>query len=500
MQPEIPKQGALAPGELPVVLRALVRHLVDGRLDVHTGDATRTIWLEAGQIRAMVSDVEDEKLGRWLVGRGFLQPHQMALALLRQPDAVLYGKQLITEGALDVLQLQGELEARAVSLLSRLLFVEGSYNFRLGEKFGGDSLTFEKTTASLLAAAVRAYEDVARLEGFVDGGRYLWAGQDALMLYQKLDLTPHEAYLFSRIDGTTSAARLRRLVPLPAEEVTRAVAALVVAGLVELRDDPAVRPMAPPEIELPQATEAEEEEQLQFTPEQRREYEEVIKLAAENRHRDYYKRLNLTPGATQDQVHSRFRELTRLYHPDRAREPHLHSLRRELAEIYAAVQDAYETLVSPEKRGKYDQLMKGSDRTSTENMKAEERRLSARKQVVDANVKRAQELARVGDVGMAVQLLDQAVRFDPQSELLLQLAHLEFKNPMWVQRALDHLKLAVSVDPKCTEAWLQLANFWGVRGKKDRQRQCLERVLEYDPTNDDVIRALDEFNAKKKKR
>ncbi len=91
---------------------------------------------------------------------------------------------------------------------------------------------------------------------------------------------------------------------------------------------------------------------------------------------------------------------------------------------------------------------------------------------------------------MAVQLLDQAARLDPTAETLLLLARAEFKNPMWSQRALDHLKHAVALAPEFTEAWLELANFWATRNKEDRQRQCLERILEYEPANEDVRAAL----------
>jgi tetratricopeptide (TPR) repeat protein len=66
---------------------------------------------------------------------------------------------------------------------------------------------------------------------------------------------------------------------------------------------------------------------------------------------------------------------------------------------------------------------------------------------------------------------------------------------MWVQRGLDRLRRAVTVDPRCTEAWLQLANFWMARHKIDKQRQCLERILEYDPTNEDATRELQQLNS-----
>ncbi len=505
MQGDIPREGTLAFGEFAGLVRELVRCLADGRLDVLTGQVRRGIFMEAGQIRAIASELEDERLGRWLVSRGLLEAHQMALTLLRQPDKMLYGKQLVAEGALDVERLQKELQERAVTLLSRMLFADGNYWWLPGERFTQDSLGFDMTTASLLAAALRAVTDLAPIEQLARPDSYLWASQDTLLADQQVRLIPQEAYLLSRVDGTSTLHRLRQLVPMAPADFSRAVGALVVAGLLEVHSEPAGRPeqARPIEVTLPasarQPEEEEEEEQLQYTPEQQREFEDVVKLSAECRHRDYYNRLGLNRGASRDQIQSRFRDMARAFHPDRAQEPHLRPLRRELAEIYAALQESRDTLLDPERKKRYDESLRSRGPEGADFQEAERRR-RARQELVQANVRRAHELMRVGDIGMAVQLLDQAVRLDPQPETLLTLAQLEFRNPMWAQRALDRLRRAVTVAPQCTEAWLELAKFWGQRGKTDKQQQCLEKILDYEPGNTKAISALDTLITKRKGR
>ncbi|HQU34633.1 MAG TPA: hypothetical protein PLB88_09975, partial [Thermoanaerobaculaceae bacterium] len=62
----IPK-GRFDAGGLPSLLRNVVRRLAVGRLDILGGGETRHIWFETGQARAVASDAEDEKLGKWLV-------------------------------------------------------------------------------------------------------------------------------------------------------------------------------------------------------------------------------------------------------------------------------------------------------------------------------------------------------------------------------------------------------------------------------------------------
>jgi tetratricopeptide (TPR) repeat protein len=484
--------GKFEAAGFPAVLHELVRKLASGRLDVTSAVGTRHLWLEAGHVRAVVSELEDEKLGRWLSKRGLIEPHRMAISLLRQPEGVRYGTFLVQEGLLVADLLVRELGALSVEIVSRLLFDPADFCFDLGDNLPGDAASLEMTTASLLAAAARAVTDASRLEDLVGPFRYLWAAQDALLRYQQVQLSPQEGFLLSRVDGTGTALQLRRVVGLPPAEVTRGLGVLVAAGLVETRKEPATHAVARGVVATAPATTAEPPatENLQYTPQQAREYADVIRLAAEFHHRNFYNRLGLSPGATQDQIHSRYLELARVYHPDRAGEPHLRSLRHELAAISSALHEAHQVLSGAETRTRYDRGSKPVVVAGPDSISDADRRAQARAELVSANVARAKELIRVGDRGMAVQLLDQAVRLDPQAEPLLLLARLELQNPMWTQRALDHLKHALALAPRFTEAWLELASFWGVRGLRERQRQCLDQVLTYDPNNADVKAVL----------
>jgi hypothetical protein len=96
-----------------------------------------------------------------------------------------------------------------------------------------------------------------------------------------------------------------------------------------------------------------------------------------------------------------------------------------------------------------------------------------------------------GDARGAYRLLTRVADVAPDAEVLLEMARIELANPLWRQRALDHLKSALGINPKLTAAWLELANYWSLRGEPDKQRRCLESVLKYDPGNAEVRGALD---------
>jgi tetratricopeptide (TPR) repeat protein len=96
-----------------------------------------------------------------------------------------------------------------------------------------------------------------------------------------------------------------------------------------------------------------------------------------------------------------------------------------------------------------------------------------------------------GDPRVAYRLLSAALEVLPDAHNLVLLAEIEVANPLWRQRALDHLKQAIDLEPRLTAAWLGLGNYWSVRGQPEKQRRCLERILAYEPGNRDVRQALD---------
>jgi len=66
-------------------------------------------------------------------------------------------------------------------------------------------------------------------------------------------------------------------------------------------------------------------------------------------YKDYYQIMGLGRTATQDEIKRAYRKLARKYHPDVSKEP-------KAEEKFKELQEAYEVLKDPEKRGAYDQL------------------------------------------------------------------------------------------------------------------------------------------------
>jgi len=104
-------------------------------------------------------------------------------------------------------------------------------------------------------------------------------------------------------------------------------------------------------------------------------------------------------------------------------------------------------------------------------------------------------LERGGDPRQAHKLLAAAVDVVADPTSLCTLAELEMSNPLWRPKALDRLRKAVTIAPQFTAAWFMLANYWSTRGQPEKQRRCLQRILDYEPRNPGAREALDLLDA-----
>ena len=147
---------------------------------------------------------------------------------------------------------------------------------------------------------------------------------------------------------------------------------------------------------------------------------------------------------------------------------------------------AYEVLSHIRGRTRYDEILKSlaEDHRAIEDAEKAAIGAEARKELVEANLKRADELIKEDELYLAIQLLEQACALEPRPAELLKLARLLQRNPLWVNRALACMRRAIEADPKNVDAWLELADFWRLRNHAERQRKSLERVLAIEPDNE----------------
>lgn len=262
-------KGSLGPGTLIDALHEIHDSRKTGVLQLIQSDRFRGLRFRAGEIVNGFSSVREEHMGEVLVRAGILKS-----ADLERADGILrserkrMGQVLIELGVLDEHGLADALSRHGREVLLRAFAErEGSYNFEEAEsaEAAHQETTLRLAPGEMIFEVARRLEDPEAIRYAVgDLERVLGPAPDPLLRVQKIALTPGDAYLLSRIDGTSKAAEIVELVGLPKDEVLKSLLALLCAGLIRRiaprkparRPAPAAAPppkppVAPPPPALP---------------------------------------------------------------------------------------------------------------------------------------------------------------------------------------------------------------------------------------------------------
>ncbi|MFV2073468.1 MAG: DUF4388 domain-containing protein [Thermoanaerobaculales bacterium] len=479
---------------LPSLMARLTEESATGVLVAVSEGARREIVFVDGEIRAARSDLEEEKLGLWLVHREKISEDDRALTLLSQggSDSPPLGHILTTRGCIPQDELETELEELALAVISGAAAAPQThceFAERVGES-QPDTLP-NITTAQITLLTAREFADVEAKRaaiGHPDGAVKL-AGTPKDIL-EELQLTPTEGFLLSRLDGAENVSSLIQLSSLPEDEAYSTLYTLLVAGIVTIGGDETKqgkkkgRPKGL--ADDPSAVGAAEKvDEDTITDRQREERNYIRKLSDEVTKVDHYRALGLRPDVNADEITEAWKKMQRRYSPKRVNEEHLRDMTEHLERIVERAREAHELLSNVRARRRYDRILEAveAERRSLDGTGRGATDPEARRILVEANFKRADELVHDGELYLAIQLLEQACALDPRPAELLKLARLLLRNPLWTNRALACMRRAIEANPKFTDAWLDLAEFWRRRRHSERERKALERALAVEPGN-----------------
>jgi curved DNA-binding protein CbpA len=477
----------------------LVKSRVTGALSATAGDETREIMFTNGEIRAARSYVEDEKLGQWLVGRKKISEDDRALMLLAQGGGAAepFGKILVKKEYMTVEDLDAELEQLALEIIRRAARAAGtSCEFIDGGGEGQLDTLPNVVTAEVILLAARELRDIDAIREVIgppDQPVRISGSLNSML--EEVQLTPTEGFLLSRLDAAQDVADLIRLSSLPEQQTYTTLYTLLMSGTVvigdgeqmELPQVPVPESKEPPELPVEELPEAPDEDGVDFSERQLEERRYILKLSEDVTKVDHYRALGLQPDASPGDVKDAWERIQNRFSPESPAR-HLRDMSAHLERILERSREAYDVLSNFKARVRYDGILRSlsTDRRRLEDPEKAAANAEARKALVEANVKRANELIREDELYLAIQLLEQACALEPRPKELIKLSRLLQRNPLWVNRALACLRRAIESDPKNCDAWLELADFWRRRNHAERQRKSLERVLAIDPDHEEA--------------
>jgi len=390
-------------------------------------------------------------------------------------------------------ELDAELEQLALEIIRRASRAPGtSCEFIEGGGEGQLDTLPNVVTAEVVLLAAREFKDVDAIRAVIGPpDQKVKISVSLNDMLQDAQLTPTEGFLLSRLDAAPDVAGLIRLSSLPEEQTYNTLYTLLLSGTVIVGDGsqidqpiPVAEKKEPSEEKVEEAAEEPSEEEFDFTERQLEERRYILKLSEEVTKVDHYQALNLKRDANPGEIKESWEKIQNRFSTENP-VSYLRDMTAHLERIIERGRAAYEVLSHFRARARYDEILKSlaTDRKKTDAAEKAAVDAKARKALVEANVKRANELIKEDELYLAIQLLEQACALEPRPAELIKLSRLLQRNPLWVNRALACMRRAIEADPRNVDAWLELADFWRRRNHAERQRKSLERVLAIDPDN-----------------
>ncbi len=202
---------------------------------------------------------------------------------------------------------------------------------------------------------------------------------------------------------------------------------------------------------------------------------------------DFYALLGLPRNATTQQIRDRFRELARERHPDRFRAPEDNrTAEREFQELT----EAFNALVNPERRRRYDLDLVRPDRGGAD----------PRAQLSRAYFQRGLRAYRDGSYPQAAENLERAVREEPgNAQAWHYLALALSQHALQLPRAREAIQRACALDPVNSGSLKLAGQLFARGGLVERAVKYYQDALACGGEDPEVRRSLDELERSAKK-
>jgi curved DNA-binding protein CbpA len=193
----------------------------------------------------------------------------------------------------------------------------------------------------------------------------------------------------------------------------------------------------------------------------------------------HYALLGLSETAGPEDVAAAYEELARVVHPSHGATLGLPGGAEVLDALFERLTHAYRTLSDPDRRRAYD-LDTGAGASPLRDLSEEEME-GVRKRMAASGYRRALEHLEEEDFHYAVELMRDAVRWDPRPEYWSLLGQAQSHNPKWTDHALESFREAIRLDPKELKYRLQLAAALEEIGRGEQALEQYRELLEGSP-------------------
>lgn len=231
--------GELGLGTLPALIRRLHEDRRSGILHIGRGGLERRVYFKWGEVIFANSDRTEDRLDKRLAREHGVSPDQLEQAHQTQKQSgKRFGETLVELGILDEEELLARVEEQVREIVTFLFSLDrGSYRFEQLEDPVAADLMLDLPMNGIIQDGVRSMTDPIALRIGVGSMRdYLHIGRG--ITSQVVSVNPSEAFVLSRVDGSTTIVDLLSVSSMDELETLRSICALLAVGMVEAHPEP----------------------------------------------------------------------------------------------------------------------------------------------------------------------------------------------------------------------------------------------------------------------
>jgi hypothetical protein len=201
---------------------------------------------------------------------------------------------------------------------------------------------------------------------------------------------------------------------------------------------------------------------------------------------DHYHLLNLPRSATRAQVVTAVEHLKKQYDP--ATYPPI--VRDSVQIVTRRIDEAAGVLKDPVRRDAYDKMLNERSGGGSADL---QKRVTQRA-IAEQNINKAKGLTMAGDYFGAIQLLKQALEFEPDHiQAWYLLGQCQERNPKWRREAAESYQRVLAIDANHVDTMISLGDLYRAEGLTSRAITCYEDAVKIAPANQQAISRLEQL-------
>lgn len=352
-------EGSLAETPFPKLLFTLFKYKRTGALRVDREKVSKVIYFRDGMPVFVTSNQSNDSLGRFLVARHFINVSQYNASLEKMIDSGKgHGEVLLGMGAITPHDLYRGLQEHIFDkVLSVFSWDYGQYRFRPGRFDLDQNIAVQIEPLRLIYQGVRRFYPLTRLEGFFNDykNRRLLIKADGQAHAAASGLLPSEMKFTTLINGKRSVGQIVARSNLSLTETFQVLYVLILVEAIRFRGDPEFGTRTAETQKAFEKDRRDRRAEMREEDTRRRKYaNEVEQAHAALDRQTHYERFGLRRDATTDAVKAAYFRLSQRYRDHRLYGAADESTRRMADELFDALTEAYEVLLTPDRRRDYD--------------------------------------------------------------------------------------------------------------------------------------------------